>query len=226
MKTSIMNLALLVSILLILLFTYGLRSDPNIPNYEFLPDMKYSAAYDAYSKNPNFKNGQTLQTPVVGTIARGNMPIHFLANPKEAIRAGEELTSPVKKDDPAVLSRGAEVYKIHCAACHGTKGLGDGLVTKKGYPPPPSMLTGKSISMKEGQLFHIVTYGQGSMAAYAPQISVKDRWIVVNYVQNMQSKFKIEQEKKKAEPKSKAKPESQEKHPEKPENQKKSESQK
>ena len=44
--------------------------------------------------------------------------------------------------------------------------------------------------MKDGQLFHILSYGQGSMAPMAGQLSRADRWHVVNYVRSMQESAK------------------------------------
>ena len=42
--------------------------------------------------------------------------------------------------------------------------------------------------MKDGQLFHILTYGQNNMASYAGQISRDDRWNVIAYVRSLQAK--------------------------------------
>ena len=77
---------------------------------------------------------------------------------------------------------------MFCIACHGPSGAGNGLVPQRGFPPPPSMMTGKSMQMKDGQLFHIITYGQGSMASYAAQIPPGRRWDVINYVRTLQQK--------------------------------------
>jgi mono/diheme cytochrome c family protein len=99
------------------------------------------------------------------------------------------LRSAIVRDRfSASLERGGEVYRRYCISCHGPKGAGDGLVTQRGFPPPPSMLTGKSRQMKDGQLFHILTYGQGSMAPFAAQLSRELRWDVINYVRDLQSK--------------------------------------
>ena len=40
--------------------------------------------------------------------------------------------------------------------------------------------------MKDGQLFHIVTYGQGSMLNLAAQLPVARRWDVINFVRSLQ----------------------------------------
>ena len=69
----------------------GTRVDYSRPNIEVLPDMKYTPAWTAYEINPHFGNGPTLQTAVAGTIARGQLPLHFRADKEDAVRAGVEL---------------------------------------------------------------------------------------------------------------------------------------
>ena len=94
----------------------------------------------------------------------------------------------VREQFSASVEHGGEVYRRFCISCHGPKGAGDGPVTQRGFPPPPSMLTGKSRQMKDGQLFHILTYGQGSMEPFAAQLPRDHRWDVINYVRDLQSK--------------------------------------
>ena len=126
--------------------------------------------------------------------ARGQLPLHFEFTKEDAIRAGEELANPYRQadSDPALLQksirRGGETYAIFCISCHGPTGAGDGPVTKRGFPPPPSLLTGNSLQMKDGQLLHILTYGQGSMSDFAGQLSRERRWDVINYVRSIQPK--------------------------------------
>ena len=45
--------------------------------------------------------------------------------------------------------------------------------------------------MKDGQLFHILTYGQGSMSPFAAQLARDRRWDVINYVRSMQAKAPV-----------------------------------
>lgn len=191
MRLNTLNVALVV----VLVATTGLavliHSDMSRRNYEIRlgADMTYSPAYDGYSKNPNFNNGRTMQDPVVGTIARGARPLHFQPTPEGAAKAAELLENPHRaRDDSgaAVRQRGSEMYQVFCVACHGSGGTGDGMVAKRGFPPPPSLLTGKSAGMKDGQLFHIITYGQASMPGFAAQIPPDDRWAVITYIRSLQ----------------------------------------
>src|SRR6516225_10321077 len=63
-------------------------------NVQFFPNMVESVPYQAYSANPNFPDGKTLQAPEPGTIARGLLPFHYRATPEDAVRAGAELSNP------------------------------------------------------------------------------------------------------------------------------------
>jgi mono/diheme cytochrome c family protein len=149
--------------------------------------MVRTAAYDAFAANPNFADGKTLQVPVPGTIRRGLMPMHYQAAPPDALRAGDELQSPLAASDAVALKRGEAVFTAFCAACHGPGGPGNGPVAARGYPPPVSLTAEKAAKMKDGQIFHILTYGQGNMPSYATQISREDRWKVILYVRALQS---------------------------------------
>jgi mono/diheme cytochrome c family protein len=41
--------------------------------------------------------------------------------------------------------------------------------------------------MKDGQMFHVLTYGQNNMPSYASQLTEQDRWNVITYVRSIQS---------------------------------------
>lgn len=185
MRISAVNAVLLGAIVLLLPLHWILPSDPARRNYEVLPDMARSAAYHSFAPNPNFANGMTLREPVPGTIIRGQMPLHYTASKADAERAGRELVSPFVGDKNA-LARGAIVFANFCETCHGPLGKGDGLVAKRGFPAPPSLLAPRALGLKDGQLFHILTYGQANMPSYAAQVDRDDRWCAIEYVRKLQ----------------------------------------
>jgi len=161
--------------------------DPKRPNFEVFPDMARSVPYDAFAPNPAFDDGRTLRTPPAGSIARGYMPLQYGTGAEEAGRAGRELENPFK-DEPPVLERGRRVFVTFCLPCHGATGDGDGPVARRGVPPPPSLKSEKLRAMKDGQLFHIVTFGQGNMASYASQLEREDRWKVIRFIRTLEEK--------------------------------------
>lgn len=163
------------------------RRDVHRPNLEIFPEMVHAPRYAAFAPNPVLPQGMTLQAPPAGTIPRGLPPLHYAATPEEAARTGEELRSPVAADDAGARARGEQVYRNFCVPCHGAGGRGDGAATRRGVPPPPSLLAERAVAMKDGQLFHVLTYGQANMASYASQISREDRWRVILYVRSLQA---------------------------------------
>jgi mono/diheme cytochrome c family protein len=164
-------------------------SQPDItrPNYEYLPEMAHSPAYSAFAANPNFADGKTLRLPVPGTVPRGDLPLPYAATPEDAQRAGAELTNPYAATDNAAVDRGSAVFTNFCAPCHGASGQGNGPVTTRGFPPPPSLLVEHAVKMKDGQMFHVLSFGQNNMASYASQISREDRWKAILYVRDLQA---------------------------------------
>lgn len=185
MSVRAQNVLLLVAFGGVVAANLALRADPTVPNWEVLPEMVRTVRYGAFSPNPNFPDGKTLQPPVEGTIPVELAPLHYDATPAGALRAGAELRAP-RPPDAATLRRGAAVFAAFCAACHGAGAVGDGPVVRRGFPGPPSLLAERARRMEDGQLFHVLTYGQGNMPAYAAQLSRGDRWAAVAHVRALQ----------------------------------------
>ena len=159
----------------------------NIRGYDFIPDMVYSQAYDTYSKNPNFPDSMTMRVPVNGTIPRGFTPFRYTIDSVSRAKAGNELVNPFLPTDD-VLIRGKLMFTTFCIGCHGPLGKGDGQLYTSGlYPLKPRELSGVVTSkLKDGQIFHTITLGFGSMGAHGAQIKSEDRWKLVLYVRELQ----------------------------------------
>ncbi len=167
--------------------SFAAARDFSKPNFEVLPDMYHGPAYHAFDPNDNTKVGGTLRTPAPGSIPRGLMPFEYALNEQDALRAGDELVNPKSAEDVESLARGATAYAIFCQHCHGSGGAGDGMVAKRGFPPPPSLLIEHAIKMKDGQMFHVTTLGQGNMPGHAAQVTREDRWNIINYIRTLQA---------------------------------------
>lgn len=181
----VLNALLLFVLIVVAGVSWFMRADAARPNAEFLPDMAHSVRSNSYSANPTFSDGKTLQPPPEGTVARGYMPLLYAADARDAVRAGNELTNPFSSNANTV-QRGAFVFANYCAACHGNDGKGMGPVAQRGYPPPPSLMAQRARDMKDGQMFHVLTFGQNNMPSYAGQLSRNDRWMAVIYLRSMQ----------------------------------------
>jgi hypothetical protein len=157
-------------------------------NVEAMPDMAYSAAYDTYQPNSNFTDGTTLQAPEPGTIPRGPLPLHYGTSFEDILRAGQDLHNPYSRDDTAAWERGAFIYENYCQMCHGAEGKGDGPLVKRGIPLPTSFLAPPTVQRPDGELFHVLTYGQRNMQSQAALLTREDRWKVILHVRALQQK--------------------------------------
>ena len=188
MKQTTIWIVLLGLLLLgLIALDLAMETDQEVRNYEIMPNMVESIARDGQSTNDLREVGILIDfRPPEGSIARGYQPLGFAATPEGALLAGGELESPIAIDDATALTRGAKVFGTFCAVCHGPGGLGDGGVTKRGVPPPPSLLLPHALEMKDGQMFHLISLGQGNMASYASQVERIDRWRAIRYVRSLQ----------------------------------------
>jgi mono/diheme cytochrome c family protein len=182
------NLFLLVAVAGLVALGLSVGRDVTRPNYESVVEgqMGHSPAYGSFAPNPNFPDGLTLRVPPKGTIARGQLPLLYNASLEDALRAGLELHNPFSAKDEDRRQRGSAVFANFCQVCHGPFGLGDGPNTQGGFPPPPSLTADRAVRMPDGQMFHVLTYGQGRMAPAAPQLSRDDRWCAILHVRQLQ----------------------------------------
>ena len=167
-------------------FNWMTMFNPEKRNIYVFTEMAYSVAFETNGINPTMPDRRTEQRPPTGTIPRGLMPLHYTASPEDALRAGEELHNPIAHDDAAALARGKDRFDTFCIPCHGPGGAGDGVVARRGFPPPPSLLADHAKGLKDGNIFHIISYGQRTMGSYAAQVEREDRWKLVNYVRSLQ----------------------------------------
>ncbi|OFX94524.1 MAG: hypothetical protein A2X04_06520 [Bacteroidetes bacterium GWF2_41_9] len=155
----------------------------NMPGYDFLPDMVYSRAYEAYSENPVFKDSTSQQIPVSGTMPREMAAFTYDVVPENRLLAGQTLLSPELMTMKHVFE-GKKLYETFCVNCHGIGGKSDGfLVTSGKLPVKPANLTDERlVQSSRGELFHVVTIGFGLMGSYGATLSEKDRWKIVEYI--------------------------------------------
>jgi len=89
---------------------------------------------------------------------------------------------------PEFIERGRQRFENSCAMCHGSPGTGDGIATKSLKKLPPSYHTQKLRNVSDGYLFKVITEGPGSMPAFGHSLSEEERWALVAYIRELQSK--------------------------------------
>jgi mono/diheme cytochrome c family protein len=187
-RRHVVNVGLAVALVISLGVNWYVRRPAAQPNMELAQRMARDPGFNTFDPNANFSNGMTLRTPVAGTIPRGFPPLGFGPSVVEGMRAGNELANPFSADDGAALERGRVVYGRYCELCHAADGKGAGPVSEHGFLAPPTLHRPFTREMKDGQMFHLVTFGRGAMPPHAGQIPVSDRWKVVLHVRVLQQR--------------------------------------
>lgn len=165
--------------------------DPLSRTPELITDMVHSPAYKSQSVNPNFDDGMTERVPPPGTIARGFEPIDSttlaeMTAESECLRGADSAARTAML--ARAIGRGDTVFHNICVPCHGAGALGDGPVTRRGFPPPPSLLAANAIHLSDGAIYRIISDGRGNMPSLAPQVDRADRWKVIAYIRSIQPK--------------------------------------
>jgi len=157
------------------------------PGKIYAPDMTYSRAYDAYTSNPNFTDGQTSRVPVTGTVARGHaLPDHLIEGDSNAYIA---FTTTAKFSDDQI-TEGGRLFNIYCGICHGTAMDGNGPLYSSGkFAAMPANLMGPNyVKMPVGKIYAAMKFGKNAMGSYASQLDPGQRWQIIAYIKKTQSK--------------------------------------
>lgn len=170
------------------------------PRIHLVQDMDNQGKFRAQQENPRFEDDRAMRMPVEGTVARGGLgeDDHYYTGRVDGQWA-EEFPLQVVVDEE-LLSRGRERFEIYCLPCHGMSGHGDGVVDRRArdllvnsrlgkgtvWTRPRNLHEDTARVLTVGEIFDTITNGKNNMAAYGPQIPVKDRWAIVAWVRTLQ----------------------------------------
>lgn len=158
------------------------------PGLDYMPDMRYSRAYEAYATNELAKqNINYVPYPVEGTIRRGDLFPYSLPNDSNGYKMSTTVVNPLPPLNEQQMKEAERLYNINCGICHGAKMDAQGPLATGGKIPAVANLTiAQYVEMPEGTMFHSITYGKGNMGSYASQLSREQRWMVIKYVKAVQ----------------------------------------
>lgn len=164
----------------------GCGPSGNNPNVELIQDMMDSPAIKSQEYDESSPNKAGMRVPPEGTQPQGFVPYRY----SDAIAAAANQNLLAGQYTEEVLKTGTKYYTIHCAVCHGANGQGgeQQSVAETMTLKPPALNTDKIKGWTDGQIYHVITAGQGMMGPYAAHIPQKYRWQVVNYIRHLQGK--------------------------------------
>ena len=184
---SLFKIAVIIGIIV----SFSSCKDNLKPNYQYMPNMYESVAYETYSESDAFNSptglkGKEGQLPPIGSIKRGFVP-YEIPNTTEGYNFSKTvLTSPLDSSE-VDMKKAEELFGIYCAICHGTAGDGKGKLVKQEKILGVPSYADRQVSI--GSIFHVQTYGLNSMGSYANQLNQKERWMVAAYVLELKSKL-------------------------------------
>ncbi len=118
------------------------------------------------------------QSPPVRTPPEGSVPTKGLSH-RPAMQAAASLSNPVA-GSALDVEGGKALFTVYCVPCHGVSGKGDGAVGRKFSPTPSNIGPGGiTRSMSDGEIYTVVSNGEGLMPSFAADISPVERWRIV-----------------------------------------------
>ncbi len=132
-----------------------------------------------------FYDGVSMRQPVPGTIPIGGLREDTAFFTGKGVDGQFVATIPVSVDE-TVVERGRQRYVIYCQPCHDARGDGKGILFQRGNVPTATFHQDKILKYADGQIFDVITNGQGLMAGYRWPIPPADRWAIVAYVRGLQ----------------------------------------
>lgn len=158
------------------------------PNVELIQDMMEGPSVKAQEYDDFFEDkAGGARVPPEHTAPVGFKPDRIGFDPAKA-KAHRNPYAGDNSDE--VLLTGQKFYETNCMVCHGQRGLGDGTVAAVMPNKPPSIVSDKVKGWVDGQLYQVITVGQGTMGPYASHIPQQYRWQVVNYIRHLQKESK------------------------------------
>ena len=155
------------------------------PPIHLNPSMDNQPKARPQSASTFFYDGSSMRQPVPGTVAIGGLKEDVAFFTGKGADGQFVATIPVAADE-ALLERGRQRYVIYCQPCHDARGDGKGILFQRGNVPTASFHQEKILKYTDGQIFDVITNGQGLMPAYRWPIPPADRWAIIAHVRGLQ----------------------------------------
>jgi len=99
------------------------------------------------------------------------------------------LANPVPRN-AQTHTRAQTLFDVNCAMCHGQNADGQSFIaqqfTSAHLYPPVDLHSQRVRDRTDGQLYWIVTNGEGNMPTFRSLLTDDDRWAMVDYIRDLQ----------------------------------------
>lgn len=99
----------------------------------------------------------------------------------EAPKASNTLVNPIPVSDTTLIF-GKEIYKHHCASCHGIRGRGDGIGGTTLNKSPADFRKSSLVEQSDGNLYWKIVTGKPPMRSYNHVLDDEAIWSVIHYI--------------------------------------------
>ena len=116
------------------------------------------------------------------------LPVSLDAIPIEGAAYVPGMGAPVNpvETDEVSVGRGAQLFKINCVICHGPAGMGDGVIGAFFEYKPANLTASQVQTLSDGAIFLVISNGvKGRMPALNENLTVRDRWDIVNFIRTL-----------------------------------------
>jgi mono/diheme cytochrome c family protein len=147
--------------------------------------MRIQQRDEPYASSGSNARAELMRHPPAGTLSRESESDSGAIG--SGMHAGQPVSTVPVSVTPELLALGKQKFDVYCAVCHGVGGFGGSIVAENmGAPRPPSLRSAAVQAAPAGFLFGIATRGIGRMPPYAPQLTARERWAVIAYLQELQ----------------------------------------
>ena len=96
-----------------------------------------------------------------------------------------KMANAVKSNSESI-SAGKALWSLHCASCHGKKGLGDGSKAAQLKTTPQDMTLASFQTQSDGSIYYKISEGRDDMPSFKKKIpDPEDLWNLVNFVRTL-----------------------------------------
>ena len=120
-----------------------------------------------------------VQAPVAPPPAQAQPGRAWVVPARQARR-----TNPIPAS-PEVATRGRDIYRRECAACHGRLGGGNGPKAADLDTKATDLTASGVQAQSDGALFWKITQGRGDMPSTRTDLTDEERWIVVHHLRSL-----------------------------------------